>query len=139
VVCCALVLLSGCVGPTTNETALRKQASMSAQSAVSELETVELVTRTRIRGNAWWAYTDLTVTSSEKAIGTIADTFGSRQAPSPSLDSLYERVSGALSDAADLVTQVRVAVRRHDVAQLRKLDKRLAEMSSRLQKLEQVG
>jgi hypothetical protein len=139
VVAALAVSLSGCVGPTRTETALRKQASMSAESAVSELATIDVAVRTQLDGDAWWAYTDLVVTTSEEAVGTVSDTFTSRQPPSPDTDSVYHRVGSALSDAADLAGDVRIAVRRHDRRELADLRPKLEQLSRRLERLEQVG
>ena len=38
----ALMACSGCVGPTLTDDAMRSQASRSAESAVSEIETIKL-------------------------------------------------------------------------------------------------
>lgn len=138
-VCVLALAVSGCVGPTRTETALRKQASMSAESAVSDLQTIDVAVGTQLDGDAWWAYTDRVVTTSEEAVGTVADTFSSRQPPEPDTDSVYDRVSTALSDASDLAADVRIAVRRHDSDELSGLRPKLGRLTRRLERLERVG
>lgn len=137
--CLLAVTLAGCVGPTRTETALRKQASMSADSAVSEMQTIDVALRTQLRGDAWWAYTDLVVTTSEEAVGTVSDTFSSRQPPKPSTDPVYDRVTSALSEAADLAAEARIAVRRHDTAELAGLRPKIEAITKRLERLGNVG
>jgi hypothetical protein len=135
----AVLTLTGCVGPTRTETALRTQASMSAESAASELSTIDLAVRTQLRGDAWWAYTDLMTTTSEEALGSVADTFTSRQPPDSTTDPVYRRVGAALSEAAELAATIRIAVRRHDSAELRSLRPQLQRATERLTELENVG
>jgi hypothetical protein len=132
------VTVSGCAGPTLTEQHYRSQASRSAGSAVSELETIRLAVRAQLNGRAWRQYTDVVVTDSEGALSSIDSTLSSRQAVDPAADVVAERVGTPLGDAVDLAGDVRTALRRHEDAQLRRYLPQLEQLSSRLEKLEQV-
>jgi hypothetical protein len=128
-------LLAGCAGPTASAQAMRSQAGRSALSVVSELQTVDLAARTQLRGDAWWSYTDVTVTAAEDAVGTVESTLTSRQPP-PGTDQVYRHTSDALAAATDLVTEVRIAVRRKDAAELARLRKEIPPL---IRELERIG
>jgi hypothetical protein len=134
----ALLLLvpvvAGCAGPTVTDDAVRTQAVLSAEAAASELGTVELAVRTQLAGRAWWSFTDVTVTASESAAGTIEESFTSRQPPSTS-GPLYRRTGDVLGKAADLTTDVRIAVRRHDEAELHRLVRQVAPVLDALDRI----
>lgn len=127
-------LVSACAGPTVSAQAMRSQAGRSALSVVSELQTVDLAVRTQLRGDAWWSYTDVTVTAAEHAVSTIEGTLTSRQPP-PGTDRVYRRTSDALAAATDLVTEVRIAVRREDEAELARLSEEIPPLVSELEKI----
>lgn len=129
-----LSLLSACAGPTVSAQAMRSQAGRSALSVVSELQTVDLAVRTQLRGDAWWSYTDVTVTAAEHAVSTIESTLTSRQPP-PGTDEVYRRTSDALAAATDLVTEVRIAVRREQEAELARLRQEIPPLVSELEEI----
>jgi hypothetical protein len=132
-----VVVLCGCAGPTTDDSAMRSQSARSASSAVSEIETLRLVVLTQLDGNAWWRYTDVVVTDSETALASIESTLSSRQPPSRQTEAIWSATVAALGDAVDLAVDVRVAERRENEAELRSLVPELVSMSERLSHLEE--
>ena len=136
VTACVCVALVGCAGPTVRDSAVRSQAEKSAGSMVSELRTAGLVAEVQIKDNAWWRYADVVVTDAEKAATTIEGTFTSSQPPSREIEPLYRNTSTMLSDAADLVTDLRIAIRRHDTAEINRLRPQLAAAADDLEILE---
>jgi hypothetical protein len=129
------MLLSGCAGPTIRDQAVYNQAEKSATAMVSELRTVLLATKTQLAGRSWWRYADVVVTDSETAATSIQSTFTSRQPPSRSSNRVYQVTSTALSNAADLITQMRVALRQQDTATMQKLRPKIAKSASDLESL----
>jgi hypothetical protein len=125
-------VLTGCAGPTVSESALNSQAERSTQAAVSELRTVSLATKVQLDGDAWWSYTDEIVTASEKTVGTVESTFTSRQPPTRATDRVYDKTSTALAAASDLVTRMRIAVRRHDEPEVSSLRQRIPDLVAQL-------
>jgi hypothetical protein len=116
---------------------MRSQAARSASSAVSEIETLRLAVLTQLDGNAWWRYTDVVVTDSETALGSIESTLSSRQPPSRRTEAIWNATVTALGDAVDLAVDVRVAERRENEDELRSLVPKLTAMSDRLSHLEE--
>jgi hypothetical protein len=131
-----VVALFGCAGPTTDNDAMRSQAARSAASAASEVETLRLAIATQLDGNSWWRYTDVIVTDSETALGSIESTLSSRQPPTREVDAIREDTVTALGEAVDLAIDIRIAERRHDEKTLRSLLPKLSTMSARLSALE---
>jgi hypothetical protein len=133
---CVALLCCGCAGPTLTDRAMRSQASRSAESAVSEIETIKLALQTQLDGKAWWRFTDVLVTDSESALSSIESTLSSRQPPSRETADVRAEVVTALGDAVDLAAEARIAVREHDEARLEQLISDLDDMSGRLSGLE---
>jgi hypothetical protein len=115
---------------------MRSQASRSAGSAVSEVETIRVAVTTQLDGGAWWRFTDVVVTDAERALSTIESTLDSRQPPSEASGAARARVVDALSRASDLATDVRIAVREHDTRQLETMLTDLGQISDELSSLE---
>lgn len=130
-------LTASCAAPTTSDAEVRRQASLSVEAALSELATVDLVARTQLRGRSFWPATDVTVTASERAVSSVEQTFGSRQPPRTA-GPLWTRTGDLLATTADLVTDVRVAVRRHDEVELRSLLREVGPLERRLEAVEKA-
>jgi hypothetical protein len=130
------LLVSGCAAPTLTDKALTEEAKSSTQGMVSELHTSGLVAKAQIDGKTWWRYADVVVTDAETSATTVASDFSSRQPPTSDSDDVYGKTSSALADAAELITELRVAVRRHDLAEVRKVRARVERAADELEKLE---
>jgi hypothetical protein len=130
------IVLTGCAGPTIRDQAVYNQAEKSATAMVSELRTVLVATKVQLASDSWWRYADVVVTDSETSATSIQSTFTSRQPPSRSSNRIYADTSTALSDAADLVTQMRVALRQRDVPTMEKLRPKIAKAAADLESLE---
>lgn len=130
--------LSACVTPATGSDSYRDKAVTSVRAASSEVATSQLVVRLVRHGRILSPYADETVTSSESALGSIADSFGSVQPPTGD-DGLRDEISGLVSDAEDAVGHARIAVRRSDpgaladaAAELRKVAADLTDAEKKL-------
>lgn len=115
-----LLAVAGCAGPTPDGAAATAAAKSSLQAMVSALRTTDLAASTQLQERAWWQFTDAAVTDAEAVATSVESTYTSRQPPAGSLP-LYRSTSKGLSDAAELVTEVRVAVRSRDCAEVRRL------------------
>jgi len=131
-----VAVLTGCAGPTIRDEAVYNQSEKSATAMISELQTVLVATDTQLAEKSWWRFADVVITDAETSATSIQSTFTSRQPPSASSNPIYEDTSTALSDAADLITQMRVALRQKDVATMQKLRPKIAKAASDLEKLE---
>jgi hypothetical protein len=131
----SLMLMTSCAGPTYTDSAMRSQASRSASSAVSELETLRLAVVSQLSGDSWWQFTDVIVTDSESALSSIESTLSSRQPPTAGSAQARDDVVQALGDAVDLAESIRIAVRHDDESSLRRLLRQLPPLVSRLSHL----
>jgi hypothetical protein len=109
-------------------------ARQSLEDAASEVATVRVATEQQQKGRQLGAYGVVTATTSEEALGKAADSILAQQPPASRRDAL-DRVSQALGDAGDLVSEARIALVRGDEAEYDGLVKRLAAMSTRLDDL----
>jgi hypothetical protein len=134
----ALVLSAvvACAGPTLDDEDMRSQASRSAGSAVSALQTMRLAVLAQLDGKAWWRFTDVVVTDVETTVSTIESTLASRQPPSADTAPVAKTVVDVLGSASDVTREVRIATRDHDDARLRQLLPSLQKVSTRLSRLE---
>jgi hypothetical protein len=96
---------------------------------VSDLASGQLAAQIGLRGNSFPAFTDGNVTDAENDADSVNSTFSSRQPPDARSDALRQKVLQALSDGTSALTDLRVAVRMEDRAQVRKA---LAEVGKSL-------
>lgn len=125
----ALVLLlavAGCAPRTPDAESWTDQALQALDDVGSEVATATLVLRQERGGRATAELTQTVVLESEEAAGTTADGFASAQPP-PGQDEEYARVTTALSDAVDLLSEVRIAVVREDTDRYAALVERLVK------------
>jgi hypothetical protein len=114
----ALILLAGCVTPATGPDQYRDKAVTSVRAATSEVATTRLTVQQLLGDRILAPYADETISASEDALGSIANTFGSVQPPAGD-DQIRDTVSALLTDAEDAVAAARVAARRSDQSGLR--------------------
>lgn len=119
-----LLALTGCAPRTPDAESWTDQALQALDDVGSEVATAGLVLRQERSGRATDELTQTVVLDSEEAAGTTADGFASAQPP-PGQDEEYARVTTALSDAADLLSEVRIAVVREDTGRYADLVERL--------------
>jgi hypothetical protein len=123
------VLLTACAGPVPGYGAYRHAALQTAMAMVSDLASGQLAAQLGLRGDSFSAFTDGNVTDAENDAGSVNSTFTSRQPPDARSDALRQKMLQALSDGTSALTDLRVAVRMGDRAQVRKA---LAEVGKSL-------
>jgi hypothetical protein len=123
---CSCPLLAACAGPVPDDGAYRHAALQTSMAMVSDLASAQLAAQTALRGRSFAPFTDDSVTSAENDANSVNSTFSSRQPPDARSDALRQKMLQALSDATSALTDLRVAVRLGDRAQLTKA---LAEVS----------
>jgi hypothetical protein len=121
--------LAGCAGPVPDDGAYRHAALLTAMAMVSDLASGQLAAQLGLRGNSFSAFTDGNVTAAENDADSVNSTFGSRQPPDARSDALRQKMLQALSDGTSALTDLRVAVRMGDRAQVKKA---LAEVGGSL-------
>ena len=123
------LLLAACAAPVPGYGAYRHAALQTAMTMGSDLASGQLAAQLGLRGKSFSAFTDGNVTDAENDASSVDSTFSSRQPPDARSDALRQTMDQALSDATSALTDLRVAVRMDDRAQVRKA---LAEVSKSL-------
>ena len=103
-----------------DEGAYRHAALQTSMAMVSDLASGQLAAQLGLRGSSFPAFTDGNVTDAENDADSVSSTFGSRQPPDARSDALRQKMLQALSDGTSALTDLRVAVRMEDRAQVRK-------------------
>jgi hypothetical protein len=120
------------VGPARTEEKYLGKAVTTARAAQSEVATVLLVSSAASRGNAFGPYSALVVSDSEETLSAVQGTFDSIQPPGASSDATRDELDAILSDAGDHVSDVRIAARRGDLADLAEVARPLGRDAVRL-------
>lgn len=128
--------LSGCVSPATGASSYEGKGANSAGAAHSEVATAALVVDQVLHDRLPKAYADETVSANEAALGSIADSFGNVQPPSES-DQVRTEVADLIDEAGSTVADARIAVRRGDDPELRRLLTQLRRLADALAALEE--
>ncbi len=126
-----LILGTACAPSSPDQAAWTDQARRALASAQSEVQTLRLTLRQQGAGKTWQNYQQVVALDSEEAAGRTAESFSSLQPPIGD-DDAYRRVTSLLSDASDLVTDVRIAVVRDDTGSYPGLIEDLGRMSAEL-------
>jgi hypothetical protein len=114
------LLSAACAAPVPDGGAYRHAALETAMAMVSDLASAQLAAGLGLRGDSFPAFTDGNVTDAENDANSVNSTFGSRQPPDARSDALRQKMLQALSDGTSALTDLRVAVRMGDRAQVRK-------------------
>jgi hypothetical protein len=126
---CSCPLLVACAAPVPDDGAYRHAALLTSMAMVSDLATGQLAAQLGLRGSSFPAFTDGNVTDAENDADSVNSTFSSRQPPDARSDALRQKMLQALSDGTSALTDLRVAVRMGDRAQVRRA---LAEVGKSL-------
>ena len=123
------LLLTACAGPVPDDGAYRHAALLTSSAMVSALASAQLAAQLGLRGSSFPAFTDGNVTNAENDADSVNSTFSSRQPPDARSDALRQKMDQALSDGTSALSDLRVAVRMEDRAQV---EKALAEVGRSL-------
>jgi|GEM_PF-6593788 len=127
------LLASGCAPNRPDQDAWRALAQQALGDASSAISTDQVTLEKR--GKVFPPYLKTVVIQAEDTSGKSAQKFASLQPPGP-YRQRYETVTSALDDAGSLLSDVRIAVVRHDTAEYPQLLKRLKKQSDKLSKLQ---
>ncbi|HEY0891100.1 MAG TPA: hypothetical protein VGE38_15965 [Nocardioides sp.] len=104
-------LLAGCAPGTPDAGAWRADASRATGDVRSEVATVGLALRRH--DDLFDSYLQTMVVDAEEAAGAAAEKLSAVQPPTAELER-HEEVTSTLDDAASLLSEVRIAVVRHE-------------------------
>lgn len=122
----------GCAGPTLGADVYEGKAVASAKTLRSDVESVRVIVETVRRDRMFPHFADVVITDVESDLGGVDSAFMSRQPPTEASDLLREQVGTMLQQVSDAVEDVRIAIRRGDLAAMSKAAEPLPELSERL-------
>ena len=131
----ALVLVTGCAPQAPDPSSWRDQAHLSLEDVGSNVSTMSLLLQLVGEGRMFGKYQQIVALNSETNAGRTTDHFSGEQ-PEPQDDAMYHRVTTVLSDAGDLLSDVRIALVRRDSSEYPRLARELASMTDRLSEAE---
>jgi hypothetical protein len=136
---CAVALVGavvGCAPQSPDHSSWRDQAYQSLNQVASSCATATLLLEQLQRHRVFGKYAQIVALNAETNAGQVASKFGAEQ-PVPSDSDTYQHVTTVMSDANDVLSQVRIAVVRRDVGAYSQLLRELSKASDQLSKAEQ--
>jgi hypothetical protein len=112
-VCLCILALAGCAPSTPDHDEWRSQGDQALSEVASNVATARLLLQQLRADKVHGAYAQTGVLDTETNAGSASSRFTAVQ-PEPADDDAYQRVTTVLSDAGDLLAQVRIAVVRRD-------------------------
>jgi hypothetical protein len=111
------------------------QAHKTLQDVGSSVGTALLLVRLADSDKVMGKYQQIVALDSETAAGKAADKFAGEQ-PEPGDQTTYKHVTTVLSDATDLLSEVRIAIVRRDTSRYAGLERALKKTQAQLTKVE---
>jgi hypothetical protein len=110
---------AGCVGNAATTPAYRGKAHLSAEAAVSALQTAKLAVDTSAKGNLLDTYLEIVLSQAEDDLGTVQQQFDSIEPPnSVEADRLRDRLDALLTRGTGVLADLRIAARRDEQAEM---------------------
>jgi hypothetical protein len=129
--CLGAVLAGGCAPQSPDHSSWIDQARQSLKDVSSQVATVELLLELEQERKVPGKYQQVVAQDSESAVGATQEKFGGEQ-PEPRDDAEYKRITSLISDASDLLSEVRIAVVRRDDGAYPELLRQLAGLQEDL-------
>jgi hypothetical protein len=114
-----VVVVTGCtphpVGPARTFGKYEGKAVTTAESALSQVQTVRLAAQVAGDDGAFGPYLSVLISDQEEALSGVQGTFASIQPPDTRADALREKLDQLLTVALGHVADARIAARRGDL------------------------
>ena len=124
-------ILAGCAPQSPDHSSWTDQAHLALEDTAGEVATVALLLRLEQQRKVPGKYQQVVAMDSESAVGKTMAKFGGEQ-PEPRDDPEYKRVTSLMSDASDLLAEVRIAIVRRDEDAYPDLLRRLEKLDGEL-------
>jgi hypothetical protein len=138
-VVCALGMglgAGGCAPQSPDSSSWRDQAYQTLDDVSSSVATVSLLLEQAQAGRVFGKYAQIVALNAETNAGKATSKFTAEQ-PVPADSAAYQHVTTTLSDAGDVLSQVRIAIVRRDQAAYPRLLRQLSAADKRLSRVEQ--
>lgn len=127
--------LSGCASPAWSDASYHGKAIRSAQDMGSAVATAQIAGRQYLDGRLSSAAADTIVSDAEQDAQGILSAFGTRQPPGSASQKLLHQFDPLLQQAANNLTDLRIALRADDRTGISRALDDLAAVSPKLKKL----
>ena len=127
-----LLLLGACTGPVRSTNVYESKAGATAETVASAVETARLAVDAAGQDKAFGRYLAQVLAEAEEDADAAQGTFDAIQPPDGRADELRDHLDELLSRASDTLTELRIAARRGDTAELAGPAAALAELADRL-------
>ena len=131
----AAALLTSCVGPSRTDSDYHRKASNSAEAMRSAVESGRLVADLALKKRAFGTYLNVAATEAEQAADGVITSFDSVQPPSARSDDVREQFDTLFQAASSALGDLRIAIRRHLLDDVKKAAADLAAVSAKLEPL----
>jgi hypothetical protein len=128
--------LLGWAPQSPDHSSWRDQGYQALDDVSSNVATATLLLEQLQDGRVFGKYAQIVSLNAETNAGKVTSKFSAEQ-PVPSDSGAYEHLTAVLSDAGDVLSQVRIAVVRRDAAAYPKLLRQLSRSSKQLSTAEQ--
>jgi hypothetical protein len=135
VAACLAATVAACAPQSPDHSSWRDQAHLSVEDVASNISTMSLLMSLVQQDRMFGKYQQIVALNSETNAGRTADHLSGEQ-PQPRDDAMYAKVTSALSDACDLLSDVRIALVRRDSGKYDRLAHELSDMTKRLDRVE---
>jgi N-acyl-D-aspartate/D-glutamate deacylase len=132
---CIGLVLTACAPQAPDHSSWRDQAHQSLQDIGSNVATDALLVRLVREGRMFGKYQQIVALNSETNAGRTASHFSGEQ-PELRDSGMYVKVTAVMSNATDLLSDVRIALVRRDSAAYPRLARALAQMTRALERAE---
>jgi aminoglycoside phosphotransferase family enzyme len=132
-----LVGAAGCSGDPDQK--MLSEGARAARDAASEVSTATMAAQSLLDHKLWSQPAGQMVSDAEKSLGKVVSKFDERQPETEQSRKTYDQVSGALSDAEDNVTELRIALGNNDLSTVTKQVDQLRETGQQLHQLGEMA
>lgn len=130
-----VLVLSACTPATPDTDTYRERTKLAVTDTISHVVTARKVLASARDDKIMDNYALSTVRASEDTLSKVAGSY-SELYPPPKLDPVFDRASGLLGDAEDLLTGSRIALHRDAVDRYPALIDELDKLTKQLERLE---
>jgi hypothetical protein len=128
------ILSTACVAPARSFGAYQGKAQATADDALSAVQTAALAVDAAAHAKATAAYLSVVLVQAEDTASSVQGTFDSVQPPGVRADELRSNLDDILQDALDVLSDLRIAVRRGELEQLSGKSADLMHVATELRK-----
>jgi hypothetical protein len=126
----------GCAPQSPDHSSWRDQGYQALSEVSSNVATASLLLEQLQRDRVFGKYAQIVSLNAETNAGQVTSKFSAEQ-PVPSDSPAYEHITTVLSDAGEVLSQVRIAVVRRDSAAYPRLLRQLTKATRQLNRAEQ--